>query len=473
MQETAVLPTEIPKSRDKLATVALTGVAILVGYVLFTLLTLPHAPGFRILAINKDIFETVARTISSDWKRLLWPMEYEPGRIYWPPTTIFFTYAGEKYLGPLASYLLFSSLFIASAFVLAFVVTRSLLFSATLGFMFAFGTQLNYAYTHGGVLGFYVLLSYVAINLSIVGSLLIGRVGGKIWLAMFVLSLVVLALSNEMWINYAVALCAAAGFGIFWARRHDHRSTMRLCSLVVFFTLVVLAAYLLVRLQFVGQFAKRGEEEELVVYYSNPVLMVEDFITNYFTFLYTTLSNYFPSFITASNSLAYLGPERILAEQYGYHKQYENLVVMSHLFMWQFYAGVATTLFAGVFVLVAVRAWRRNDFRYAIILALMLMVATGFATHLLIKMRPYNSVPMLPYKVAISLSALTVLISYLVMISRDWFRSVTSHRVLVVCVWGSVFLAALTRPGMQGKMLSQVGLLGLRDPLGQIMNLFR
>jgi hypothetical protein len=79
----------------------------------------------------------------------------------------------------------------------------------------------------------------------------------------------------------------------------------------------------------------------------------------------------------------------------------------------------------------------------------------------------------LPYKVAISVSALTVLISYLMMISRDWFRTVTNHRILVMCVWESVFLAALTRPGMQGKMLSQVGLLGLRDPFGQIISLFR
>src|SRR5437899_2154706 len=102
-----VLPTDMPISREKLAMATLVGFAILVAYVLFTLLTLPQLTGFRILEMNKEISETVAQTVNSDWKRLFWPMEYEPGRFYWPPTTVFFTYAGEKYLGPLASYLLF------------------------------------------------------------------------------------------------------------------------------------------------------------------------------------------------------------------------------------------------------------------------------------------------------------------------------------------------------------------------------
>jgi hypothetical protein len=32
-------------------------------------------------------------------------------------------------------------------------------------------------------------------------------------------------------------------------------------------------------------------------------------------------------------------------------------------------------------------------------------------------------------------------------------------------VWGSIFLAALTRPGMAKHLLEGVGLAGLRDPL--------
>jgi len=95
--------------RRETLTAALIGLTILAAYVAFTLLTLPTPPsGFRILAINQGIFDSIAEALQTDWTRLLWPMEYEPGRVFWRPATFLLTYASERYLGTLASYLLFS-----------------------------------------------------------------------------------------------------------------------------------------------------------------------------------------------------------------------------------------------------------------------------------------------------------------------------------------------------------------------------
>ncbi len=448
---------------------ALAGVAILLAYVAFTILTLPAAPpGMRILAINKGIYDTMTEAFSTGWTRLLWPLEYEMKRVYWPPATYIPTYAAERFFGTVQSYLIFSCLFITTAFSLAFYITRSLIFAATLGFMFAFGTQLNYAYTYGSLIPLYLLLTYCAANLCIAILLLRGEISKPTGFGAFVLSLLVIALSGEWWINYGVALSTAAVFLLVWARRQRREYVVRVCGLVLLATASVLALYLFVRLQVPGQFTRQGEEEELLLTYTTPVLMIDDVIVNFFTFLYTSLSNYLPSFVSSSNALTYLGPERIIAEQHGYHAQYQNLVVMSHLFMWRFYAGIAATLFAALFVLVLRRAWRSPEWHYAIIVALMLMVATGFATHLAIKMRPYNSAPALPYKVVFSVSALTILVAYLVMVATRRLSSGMTRGILIGCVWACVFAAALTRPGMQSRLLAQVGLIGFRDPLGQL-----
>lgn len=445
---------------------------ILASYIGFTLATLPRQSA-PILSINQSIFETVTNAVARDWSRLLLPMEYEKGRIYWQPGTVFFTYAAEKYLGALSSYLLFSCAFIIASFVLSLIVTRSLLFAAVLSYMFAFGTQLNYVYTYGSLIPLYLVQTYCALNLSIVALMLSERIRETYGGLAFVFSLCLVALASEWWLNYAVALVVAAIFGLVWGLRHGRRHIFSVCRLVIVSTVAVGGCYLAIRLQYPGQFTTRGEEEELLFSYSNLVLMGEDFITNYFTFLYMSLDNYLPSFMSASNSLVYLGPEKIIAEQNGYHPQYQSLVLMSHIFMWRFYAGIAATVFAGCLLWVAKVAWRHRTPQAAIVVALLLMVATGFATHLFIKMRPYNSVPGLSYKVTISVAALTVLLAYLMMISRERIKTAVVHRCVVGSVLACVFLAALTRPGMQAQLLKEVDLRGLRDPMAQIMHLKR
>jgi hypothetical protein len=85
-------------------------------------------------------------------------------------------------------------------------------------------------------------------------------------------------------------------------------------------------------------------------------------------------------------------------------------------------------------------------------------------------MRPYNSVPGLPYKATISIAALTVLIAYLTMLCGQRLRSRRFYYGIIACVWGTVSIAAITRPGMQRRLLAEVGLVGLRDPFGQILD---
>jgi hypothetical protein len=460
-----------PASARQAATPIAIGVAILAAYLAFTLATLPKPSDFRILAINRAISDSMSHALATDWTRPFWPMEYEMRRIYWLPTTLFPTYAAEQALGPLGSYLLFSSIFIAVAFGVALYLTRSAVFSTTLAFMFAFGTQLNYVYTYGSLIPLYLTLTYCAANLALVVLLVRGRLNLLSGLLGFVISLWIIALSSEWWINYAIALVCACTFGFFWARRHDRPETTRACAVVAASTIGVLAVYLSIRLQYPAQFVRFGEEEELIVTYASFVMMAEDLVANFFTFLYMTLDNYLPSFVSSSNSLTYLGPATILAEQHGYHAQYQHLVLMSHLFLWRFYAGVAVTVFLALLARAAARAWSAPDWHHAVIVALMLMVMTAFSTHLLIKMRPYNSVPGLSYKVVLSVSAFTILVSYLVMTACRRLSSDAARGILLVCVWTCVFSAALTRPAMQAKLLEQVGLVGFRDPLGQIMSL--
>ena len=433
----------------------------------------PLSAGPYVLRMSPVIHQNVAAALSHDWTVLLLPFAYEGPRNFWATTAIFPTYFFENLLGLYGSYIFWSSLFIATSFLCARICFRSLTFAATLAFMFAFGTQLDYVYTYGNLVALYLVLTYIAVNCTVAYLFMTDRIQGIGAVASFTVSLAVVALSNEMWINYATALLAGSIFASLWAHHH-HLPTTRVRSLILFcVTLLVLVIYLTVRLRLVSEYLRPGSEEELIITYRSKLLLIDDLIANFFTLLYMVIDNYLPSFISSSNSLTYLSKDTILTEQNGFEQAYQNLIIMNHLFLWRFYAGLMVAWFGTFAIFALVRAWREPSGRAASVTGLCLMIIAGFSTHLSIKMRYYNSAPALPYKVIVSVSFFTVLIAFLLAACNDWFRSKRAYRGVVAAVWGCVFLAALTRPGMQDRLLSEVGLVGLSDPLGQIMQLLR
>ena len=426
-------------------------------------------PGPGALTMSPAIAETMARIWPGEWWHVLGPYQYEPGRNYWATTVIPFTYWAETAIGGFSSLLLFSSLFVVVSYFAARLVGASLLFASTLAFMFAFGTQLHYVYTYGNLIALFLVLTYVSVNFALAMHIASADKRSLVARILYVVSLAIVALSSEMWINYATAMIAACGLGWLWARRHGLAKERGASAFLGIATVGVLAAYLAVRMQLVGQYLAPGAEEELLVTYRHGVLFVEDAITNYFTLLYTTLSNYLPAFFTSSNSLTYLGETAIVAEQHGYDAAQQHLTAMNHLFLWRFYAGVAITVFLGFAIRWLVDAWRDPSRRAIVLTLLALMVLAGFSTHLMIKMRPYNTVPALPYKAIISITAWSVLIAYLVQIAWRSIGAAWLRNLVIGGVWASVLLAAFTRPLMQQRLLEMVGLAAYGDPLGRLL----
>lgn len=453
--------------------------SIALAGLVFNLLFAPAPPpGVSVfwLSLNPQIEQTITRTLHERPAALLLPMQYEiaeTSRYYWPTASLLVLYGLYQILPPFGVYLFLSTLFGVTVFVLSWCCCRQLVLSASLTFMLLFGTHLHYQFTYGWLLDGYLVLTYISVNLFIATRLLTHTGASWRWYAAYIGTLIVVAWSSEVWLNYGVGVLVAALFLSLWGKRHGYRATVHTCTFVGLTTLAIMAAYLVIHLRIPSQYTVAGAEEELVVTYNNPVFLVEDMVTNFFTLLYMTLSNYLPSFVTASNSLVYFGAGPILAEQHGYHAQYTHLVVMSHLLQWRFYAGVLVAAY-----LYCVGQWlraalRHDDIRYAVYAALSMMVLTGFSTHVLIKMRPYNVVPALPYKAIVSIYAFTLLLAYVAATGRQWFTRSKAYGAALCSLWVLVFVAACTRPHMQSALLANVGLVGLGDPLTTILQWFQ
>jgi hypothetical protein len=438
----------------------------------FVLAFLPSpGPGYFFLEIDPPTLEGVHKQIAGGITKFFLPLEYPSGQFLWSVTSLPLLYLSNEYFGGILTYLLFSSLLIICAFTLSYLATGYFIFSATLAYMLALGTQLNYAFTYGILIIEYLTLVYMAINLCLAWLLIVDRIEGPLAWGGYAGSLLLLALSSEIWLDYAAATVAALGFGCIWAARHREIELLRRLSAIIAISIIIACAYVSLRLHIAPrEFVRPGSETELLVTYSYITLIVEDFLVNFFTFLFTVLSNYLPASMTSSNSLTHLGKATILREQNGYDEAHQHLIAISHLTIWRFYAGTFATLFIGFVGRTIKISWHRASNAPPIIAGLCLAVLAGFATHLLIKMRPYNLVPALPYKVIISVAFFTVLVAYLTQLAFVSVRHAVPRWGVIITVWSCVLLAALTRPGMQGRLLAEVGLVGLGDPLGQLLH---
>ena len=232
---------------------------------------------------------------------------------------------------------------------------------------------------------------------------------------------------------------------------------------------VVLLAYLSVRLPFADEYVSPGGEEELISTYGNWIIAVEDLIANVFTLTYMSITNYLPIF--GSISQTYIGDPEILAEQHGYHSQMSHLAVTNHVFLWRFYAGAAVAFFVVFGIGRIRRAFRAPNLTDAVLAALFLAVLVGCGTHLVIKYRPYMSVPALTYKPMVSIFFVTVLIAYLAVLARHWFRRIAAYRTALGALWLVILIAAFVRPAALNEMLRHVGVGSYGDPLRQLLEL--
>ncbi len=286
------------------------------------------------------LFELDPELVAQPWKLLL-PFDFGGGRYRWTPT-------GHVPLGLLnlcmpapVIFLLFLGGLVVISYVLSWFALRSRIFSCTLAICMGFGTQFNYSYVHNGGHLWIIFTAYLLINLYFLHALATRPPESRTPKIGFVVSLIVFALCWEQWLDYVVFLMAACGFFYLLCRR-DPGVRARYLGRIKFVactTVLVVGGYLAVKIPYAGEHFTPGHESDTVFTYSSVIMAIDDVISTLFTYSYIALTNFCPSWFNASNSLYHVGAERIAQEQFEYHAEKGDLVLMHHLFFWQFYAG--------------------------------------------------------------------------------------------------------------------------------------
>jgi hypothetical protein len=397
-----------------------------------------------------------------EWWEFLLPMPELNGGI-WATTGVLGVYALEQLLGsPVRAYYFVTSLVVATGVLASWRVYHSRLLSGLVGLSLALSTHVYISYALSGaviiplVMTFAILYSYSQFELFRQRSV------RWPWRLLFLVSLVLYALSYEGWLDFIVLqwIVYPVLIYLFYRRKDNGRLLTAICVLLVA-TLAVLL-YIVVKLDASYSTLHRvGSEADTVFNYAARywLVAVEDVMVNVITLFFTAVITFVPpQLFNFSMSSWYFGDDVIVDLQHGYHATHAQLVAYSHLFLWRFYAGITFALFCIAYG----RVLRGLFSNFSPILLsfwiFMTMTIVGSPTHAMTKMRPMHVTPLLGYQVHVAIIGVVFLMCFGLYYLSTAMKSRWQFYILVVACGIDLVYCALAKPSLLSHMSVLSGL---------------
>ncbi len=396
------------------------------------------------------------------WYSYLLPITALDGR--WGTTGFLLVHWIELLVGEPGAFYFLTATMVGTGYILAWLMFRSILMAWLFGVGLATTTFNYHAYAVSGSVIMLPLITLVLL-FGFCQARWVER-GGLRWACASMSTSMLFALSYEGWLDLVPGAWIIYPVLIWSLTREGDTARAVRSALALLVISTVAAAYVTIKNRFglEGLHPKGGEADLLTTYGGYHLLMLEDVVSSFFTFFYTTITTYFPpELFSFSLSLWHYGPEKVVALQEGYHPQATHLTLFNHLFLWRYYAGFALAVFLMFYVRVTRALILHVDTHHVILFVLMSVVLIGSPSHLVIKWRPMHSAPLLGYQVYLSILGWTLLLCYLVeRVARSFggWRAVALSALLI----GDFGYCAYARPALLSCMSSQVFLGTYPDP---------
>ncbi len=421
------------------------------------------ASAVRPYLLGRVDLDAVLRT--APWRLLLPLPELNDGA--WGTTGFILLFVLEKYIGPGMTYLIFNALLITIVFWASWLAFRSRIFSFTLAVCIGFSTFNYHVYSVPGSNVIYPhLIFLVILMLTHFKMVQVERVASW-WGALSFVALICYALSYEGWIGYSVFVLLAGVVSCVTFERVGQYARVRCVVFVMLQTIMATVIYAVIRARVPRTF-RFGTEADVILNYKSLAPAVDDVISNFFTYLYLTVSNVLPPSFGSSYTLqrfGHIGDKEVHSLIGDYHSTFQYLVYPNYLFMWRYYAGVMATIFVWLLIRAIRSAVRTGSFSALGVALFMLLTITTSPGHLLIKFRPYNAIPFLSYKTPSSVLGVYCLVAFLAMLLAKRFED-RGRKVWVGIggLWTYMIYLGLARPRMLTLMSMQTQMGVYPDP---------
>lgn len=378
--------------------------------------------GFKLLLVNSETqrinmgsIEVVASEFEKNPVSLLLPMSVN-GRSLYSPSGMVPLVVLKSMLGFNGAYIAINTFFIITLFACSYFYKKDILFSFFVSVFWVFNEPIIHLFYIGGLLVGYVFLVYLTLNMFFLVKVF-SSPSSKMYPVLFLASLVLLLLSWEHALNYVVFLYSLLVVFMMLTNHCAKKMVPRYARLLSVATLISLA-YFIVRFHFSGDIRAKGSEDELLFTSNSYWILVEDFVANAFTYLYMAATYIMPLSVVQSNALVFLGKQGIMFNLNGWPDPY-FLSFYHSVFFWQNMAGAIFAAY--IFMLFKLFVRMRDDpsVDNFSLFFLALFILIGSSVHLLIKFRPYMSIPILAYKGVSSIFALSIFVAYVISVMRQ------------------------------------------------------
>ena len=416
---------------------------------------------------------TVLALADAPWWSVLLPIKEFGGR--WGATGFLLVHWLEAHLGEPTAFYLLTLVMVSTGFVLTYLTFRSVLMAVLVGVALSTSTFNYHVYSvPGGVImlplvTFLFLFSYAQFRFIETSQ------HARVWAAASALTCVAFALSYEGWLDFIpLAWIVFPALAWHFHSMRDSSRSLRCAGLLALSTGVAVV-YITVKATagLDGLHPKGGEADLLSTYGADHVILaLEDIVSSYFTFFFTTITTYFPPELFSFSLSSWIyGPNKIVELQEGYHAVASHLVHYNHLFLWRYYAGFLFALFLMWYFHAVKNLFTRGDTHSMIIFVLLTCTLVGSPTHLVIKWRPMHAAPFLGYQCYMSIMGFTLLLCYIVNRQKEKWGG-RGGSVLVAIFVLNLIYCAYARPSLLSHM-SQESFLGTYpDPRTNVQRLW-
>lgn len=399
------------------------------------------------------------------WWRLLLPLPEFEGR--WGTTGFLLVHWLETIFGEPRAFYLLNVTMVVCGYIFTYLIFRSLLLAFLFGFGLASSTFNYHVYVISGSMNILPTMCFLFLFSYCQVEWMRRPLRSWIWAAATFLSCILFAVAYEGWLDLmpAIWIIYPVLCFFFWRRgdvEHFSRSVFSLLS-----TSTIAIAYFAIKKHYGldGLHPVGGEADLITTYgFDHKTLMIEDIVSNYFTFFFTTITTYFPPQIFSFSMSSWLyGADGVVRLQEGYHPQATHLTHYNHLFLWRYYAGSFLALFGLAYVGVIKRLFSSFEEKWLVVFVLLTITLIGSPTHMMIKWRPMHAAPFLGYQCYLSIAGFTLLLCYLVVERyNEW--SVSRGVLLVTALVLDFSYCAYARPALLSYMSQEVFMAPYPDP---------
>jgi len=382
------------------------------------------------------------------WWQLLLPIKEFGG--FWAGGSVLIYYT-EKIIGTAGVWYLYQAILLLTAFFLSWRVFRSEILSYILAICLVFGTHFYKAFIYSSVVMLYLLQTLYILLLYFAYKFIQSPKRYSWHLLALVVTLIPTVLMTEGWLDFFASIWAMTIFLFLYLKKIKQTKYNKKLLIVFLIFNIFASVYIYIKFTYIGFIHESGESKVIFTYgIEHFWRAVEDFISNYLTNLYTTITNFFPPAFITSNALY----------QYkGIHEQKNNLVLGHYVFFWRYAAGVTATLFYVFLINVVKKVFKENKFSSLFPLVLfMIMVAVNSPTHNIVIYRPSKAMPHIGYYVGQGILGLSLCIAYMFHI----FELRTDNKIIAkffsVLMVLIILYSSIRRPNYLWHMNESVGL---------------